>query len=207
MARRALRLVSNDEQVDDAELVRGLRAGEAWAKALFFDRYSPLVERTLRRVLGHDRRAPLEDSIHDAFVEALGSLSSLRTPEALPGWLRSVAANVAFVTIRRRKARKWLRFWEPAALPELPASAASGEVREAYSRTYALLERLSAEHRVCFVLRYLEGLTLEELAEARGCSLSTVKRRLARAESTFLAGAKGDPVLREWIAEGGRWAK
>lgn len=207
MARPALRLVSTDETVDDAELVRGLRAGEPWAKAELFDRYAGLVERTLRRVLGRERHTPLEDLIHDAFVEALGSLDRLRDPEALPGWMRAIAANVACHTIRRRTARRWLRFWEPAALPEREARSASPEVRDAYQRTYALLDRLSAEHRVCFVLRYLEGLTLREVAEARGCSLATIKRRLTRAESTFLAGAQRDPVLREWLTEGGRWAK
>ena len=40
-----------------------------------------------------------------------------------------------------------------------------------------------------------------------GLAVATIKRRLSRAETTFLAGAERDPVLREWLAQGERWAK
>lgn len=204
--RRALHLVGGEEASDD-ELVEALRAGEPWAKRLFFDRYAPLVERTLRRILGRERHEELADLIHDVFVQALDSLERLRDPKALPAWVRSVAANTACRAIRRRKARRWLRFWEPSALPHPPAHDTPPEVREAYVRTYALLDRLSAEHRVAFVLRHLEGLKLQEVADACGVSLATIKRRLGRAEATFLAGARADPALAEWVEGGGRWAR
>src|SRR5262245_5365849 len=50
---------------DDAALVVGLRAGEAWARAALFDRYAPQVERILRRILGHDQHTDFADLIHD----------------------------------------------------------------------------------------------------------------------------------------------
>lgn len=200
-----LRLVRSNEPTDPA-LVDGLRADERWARDLFFERYAASVERTLRRILGRDRHGELADLIHEAFAQALDSLADLRDPQALPAWMRAIAARTAYRAIRRRTARRWLSFFEPSELPHPPSRDAEPEVREAYVRTYALLDRLSARERVAFVLRYVEGLPLAEVADACEVSLATVKRTLSRAEGHFLAAARRDPVLREWLEEGGRWA-
>ena len=207
-ARARLRLVPGGaKQPDDAELVAGLRRGESWARDAFFDRYAPLVERTLRRVLGRDVHTDLADLIHDAFVQALESIARLREPEALPGFVRAIAANVACNAIRSRQARRWLRFWEPSALPDVPARDVDPSVHDAYVRTYAALDRLGARERTAFALRHIEGLELTDVADACGVSLATVKRVLRRAEERFVAIATGDPVLRGWLEEGGRWTR
>lgn len=190
---------SNHELIDEA------RAGAAWAQSELFDRYAPLVERTLRRILGRELHTDHADLIHDCFVEILASLDRLRDVRALPGWIRSIAVHVAYKSIRARRARAWLLFWEPAEIPHVPVSDVDPEVRDAYVRTYALLEHLGAADRIAFVLRYVEGLELEEVARACRVSLSTIKRRLAKAERRFAAGAARDPVLREWLEGGTRW--
>jgi RNA polymerase sigma-70 factor (ECF subfamily) len=192
---------------DDAALVAGLRAGEAWARAALFDRYAPHVERILRRVLGNDRHGDMADLVQDAFVQALGSLDHLREAEAMLAWMQTIAARTAFRAIRARKARAWLKFWEPAELPELSVEGADPDVLEAHRRTYALLERMPAEERVIFALRYLDGMELERIAEIREVSLATLKRRLSRAEQRFAHAAERDSVLRPWLQEGGRWSR
>jgi RNA polymerase sigma-70 factor (ECF subfamily) len=190
---------------DDAALVEGMRAGEAWASALFFDRYAPHVHRILRRILGHDDN--MEDVVHDCFVQALGSLGQLRDAVALLGWIQSIAANTAFKCIRARRARRWLRFWEPSELPEPSVEDVDPELVEAYRRTYALLSRMPAEERIAFALRYVDGMELTQVAEICGVSLATIKRRLVRAEARFAAAAGRDEVLREWLEKGGRWTR
>lgn len=199
-----LRLVEGPR--DDAALVAGLEAGEPWARELFFDRYAPLVERTLRRVLGPEFHDEMSDRIHDAFVQALESIGSLREPRALPGFVRAVAANTAKKSIRNRKARRWLRFWEPAQLPVEAFEDVDAEVREAYRRTYAILAGFSADDRLAFTLRHVEGLELTEVAEACAVSLATIKRRLKSVSDRFSATAKRDLVLRAWLEEGGRFS-
>jgi RNA polymerase sigma-70 factor (ECF subfamily) len=189
----------------DEVLVAGLRGGETWAKAALFDRYAPQVERIVRKVLGHDWHTTIEDVVHDAFVQALSSLDSLREPNALLGWLQSIAVHTAYRAIRARKARQWLRFWEPEHLPELTAPGVDVEAREAYRRTYRLLDRLPPDERVAFALRYIDGMELSMVAETCNVSLATIKRRLTRAEDRFAAGARRDPVLGSWLEEGGRW--
>ena len=190
---------------DEATIVSGLQRGETWAKAAFFDRCAPQVERIVRSILGHHKHDDLADVIHDTFVQALGSLHNLRDAAALVGWVQSVAANTAYKTIRARRARRWLLFWAPSDVPDLTAPGVSPELAEAYRRTYALLDRLPAEERVAFALRYIEGLELNQVAEMCDVSLATIKRRLAKAEKRFAAAAQRDNVLREWLEEGGRW--
>lgn len=204
-----LRLVPRtaDRERSNQDLVDGLRAGDSWAREELFERYAALVERTLRRILGRELHVDLADLIQDCFVQTMDSLGGLREPDALPGWIRSIAVHVAYKSIRARRARAWLLFWEPAAIPDVPAGEADPEIRDAYVRTYAVLDRLGADDRIAFVLRHVEGLELEELATACRVSLSTIKRRLARAEKRFAAIATRDPVLREWLEGGKRWTR
>lgn len=189
----------------DASILEGLRDGQPWASAALFDRYAPQVERVLRRILGHDLHVDLADVLHDAFVQILASAGRVRDPEALGGWIQSVAAHTAYKTIRARKARRWLRFWEPEELPEVQVEDANPETIEAYRRTYALLARLPTDERIAFALRHIEGMELTRVAEACEVSLATIKRRLAKAERRFSEGARRDDVLRVWLEEGGRW--
>ena len=90
-------------------------------------------------------------------------------------------------------------------MPEPATSGVPPEICEAYRRTYALLDRMSASERVAFALRHIEGMELAQLAQVCEVSLATIKRRLARAEARFAAAAKRDPVLCAWLEEGGRW--
>ena len=191
-------------QRSDAQIVEGLRARAPWAQAALFDRYGAEVERVLRRVLGQDRHTDLADVVHDTFLQAFVSVRQLRDAEALRGWLRSVATHTALRTIRSRSRRRWLRFYAPEELPDYPTEP-QPEEREACQRTYRLLERLRAEERVAFALRYLEGCEIAEVAALCEASVSTIKRRLRRAEQRFAELAQRDDVLRHWFEEGDRW--
>lgn len=190
---------------DDVALVAALRAGEAWARAALFDRYAPHVERILRRVLGNDRHGDMADLVQEAFVQALASIDKLREAEALLAWMQTIAARTAFRAIRARRARRWLKFWEPAELPEPIDEGADPDVMEAHRRTYALLERMPTDERLIFALRYIDGMELERIAEIREVSLATIKRHLSRAEQRFAHAAQRDSVPRPWLEEGGRW--
>lgn len=194
--------VSKAEQ-DEAALLDGLQSGEAWAKMALFDQYAPHVERILGRVLGRD--AEICDVLQDTFVQAYASVDGIRDAKAIKGWLSTVAVYTARGLIRRRKIRRWLRFWDPGELPEEAAPVAEPTTREALSRSYAILETMPADERIAFSLRFIDGMELTEAASACGCSLATIKRRLAKAENKFLEAARGDAVLSGRI-EGGRWA-
>jgi RNA polymerase sigma-70 factor (ECF subfamily) len=188
---------------DDAALVHGFRQGDPGARAALYDRYADHVHRVLYRLLGPDR--DLADLHHDAFVRAVGSIGRLDDPDALKGWLTTIAVHVARSAITRRRRRRWLWFLPDEELPEVDSGAASGEVLDAVAATYAVLATLPADERIAFALRHIDGMELTEVAAACGISLATVKRRLARAAARFVEEARKRPVLETWIEGGTRW--
>lgn len=189
-------------QRTDREILAGLQDDEPWAKAALFDRFAPQVERTLRRLLGTDRDIDFAELIHETFAQALASIRSLRDGQAFVAWIETIASRVAYREVRGRQRRRWLRFWEPSKLPEVPIDGVDPEVREAYRRTLAALDALPARERVPFLLRQVEGWDLVRIAEAQGVSLATIKRRIARGSERFEKLAGRDEVLRRWLDAG-----
>lgn len=189
--------------LSDAALVEGLRAGQPAAIGALHDRYAGYVLRLLGRVLGSERE--LADIHHDVFVRALGSLGELRDPAALKGWITTVTIYTARTAIQKRQRRRWLSFLAPEDVPEVEAPNASSEVQEALRTTYAVLDKLPADERIAFSLRFIDGMELTEVAAACDVSLATIKRRLARAEERFTQIAREHPVLKEWLEGGNRW--
>lgn len=184
----------------DRALVVSLRAREAGASEMLFDRYGPYVERLIVRVVGLDPEVP--DLIHEAFARALEGIHGLRESSALKGWLGSIALFTARVFLRnRRTRRRWLRFLPPNDLPEMAATVALPEVSQTLKRTYVVLDALPADERIAFALRFVDGMELTEIAQIAGVSLATIKRRLIRAQQLFLDAARRDPLLREHIED------
>ena len=77
----------------------------------------------------------------------------------------------------------------------------SVENRYALQRLYGLLNKLGTRERLVLVLRHVEGMTLEEIAEAMEISLATVKRALRRASTRLSDLVDGDPKLRRPIGQ------
>jgi RNA polymerase sigma-70 factor (ECF subfamily) len=181
----------------DVALVAALRAGRPEARHALFDRYGGDVERVLYRILGPDQE--ITDLLQDVFLAALGSIDKLRQPEALRGWLTGIAVRKARKCILRRRRWRFIQLLPPSELPEREAVLPPAEVSEALQRTYALLERLPADERVAFALRFIDSMELTDVAAACEVSLATIKRRLARAQQTFHTLAARDALLREWL--------
>ena len=115
-------------------------------------------------------------------------------------WLQQIAVFTAVDFLRRRKRRRWLRFFDQQATEE-PAGPAPDEAgQEALRATYRVLDRLNAEERSVFALRFIDGMDIDALANAHDCSRSTIKRRLARATSRFRALAQREGALAPWLA-------
>jgi RNA polymerase sigma-70 factor (ECF subfamily) len=184
----------------DAALVAALRAGRADASTVLFDRYGGEVERVLYRILGPD--SEIKDLLQDVFLVALGSLDKLRDPDALRGWLTSIAVRKARKCILRRQRWRFIQLWPATELPEREAPVVLPEVSEALRCTYAVLARMPADERVAFALRFVAGMELTAVAAACQVSLATIKRRLGRAQATFTALALEHGALHEWLDGG-----
>lgn len=186
----------------DARLVADVRAGSSSAAAELFRRHRAAIERLLFALLGPEPEA--EDLLHEVFVRALEGIGSLEEPSRFRSWLTGIAVHTAREWIRRKSRRRWLRFVED--LPERPAPSPSEEVSEAARCTSDVLLAMSPRERSVFMLRFVDGAEIADVAVACETSVSTAKRRLKDAERHFVARAMRSPPLRTWLAEGGRWA-
>jgi RNA polymerase sigma-70 factor (ECF subfamily) len=167
------------ESARDLELARALIDGNPEAPVLAWERYAPLVHRIVSRAIGPD--AEVEDVTQEIFYRLFSRIGTLRKPEALRSFVISFAIRIVKWELRRRRARRWLTLSETGDVPEERLTVMDAESRYALRRLYSLLDRLSTRERLVLVLRHIEGMTLEEIAEAMELSLATVKRGLRRA--------------------------
>lgn len=170
--------------VSDSELVERALRGDAWAEEAIFRRYvadiTTLAERLLRR------RHEADDVVQETFADAFLLLSRLRDPSALRSWLNGIAVRRV-----RRRARKLAllraigldRGLDDRALELLVAPGLSPEDQLALTRIGEALDRLGTNDRIAWMLRHVEGETLESVASIMGFSLATVKRRIAHADA------------------------
>ena len=147
-----------------------------------YRRYFRYVGAVILRLSG--RRGELEDLIQEVFAEAAASFNALREPEAVRGWLATIAVRVTRRRLRRRRLYGLLGLDAGTDYEEVAGAGASPFDRTLVARVYRVLDELSADDRLAFVLHHVEGETLESVAELCGCSRTTAKRRIFRARTS-----------------------
>jgi RNA polymerase sigma-70 factor, ECF subfamily len=188
----------------DSALIDALRAGHPGAAAAFYDQNAAHVRRTLRSVVGLD--ADLPDLLQEVFIRAIDRIGELKDLNEVGSWLTTIAIFTARAHIRRQVRRRWLYLFSPDQTRSQHREQPSSDARRALTEVYEVLNRMSANDRIAFALRFIDGLTLPDGAAAAQTSLATFKRRLVRAEKRFLILARSRPSLAQWIEEGTRWS-
>jgi RNA polymerase sigma-70 factor, ECF subfamily len=192
--------------VNDVALVAALREGRPDAPDQLFERYGEYVERLIVRVLGFDSEVPA--LINEVFACALERIDRLENPAALKAWLGRIACFTSRTLLcDRRSRRRFPGFLAPAELPEVPFESAAAQSSAALVRTYRVLETLRPDERIAFALRFIEGMSLPEIAAVTAISVGTVEQRLTRGREHFLTSAGRDPLLRDLIQQSQRWAE
>ncbi len=175
----------------DAELVRDALAGSQAAYHTLVARYASAAINVAARLV-HDR-AVAEELAQDAFVRAFARLDSYDPERRFSAWFFRVLHNLVIDHLRRRRV-------ETVSLDALTADGYSGppdtgtaspedelERRGLAAALEDALGRLRQEYREVVVLRYQQGLTVEEVAETLDLPEGTVKTFLHRARKE-LAG-------------------
>lgn len=160
-------------------------AGGYMSEAQLFKRFAPYVARIGLRLLG--READVDDLIQEVFFAAFRQRDQLRDPTAAKNWLATIAVRTARRQLRRRRLRQFVGLDHGGPALELPDPQISPEKRALLARVYEILDSMGVERRLAWTLRYVEGEKLEVVAERCGCSLATVKRRIASAQALLLA--------------------
>ncbi|MFJ8795642.1 RNA polymerase sigma factor [Streptomyces sp. NPDC102462] len=168
------------ERHEDALLA--VRAGEGDEEAfeILVRRHGPGLLQLATRLLGN--RTEAEDAVQDAFVSAWRKLPEFRGDSAFGTWMYRIVTNRCLNVLRGRRPVAALDAVPEPAAPEHQASPA--RVAEAHAAVEALsraMAVLSPEQRVCWVLRELNGLPYEAVADMVGISQEAVRGRVFRA--------------------------
>lgn len=172
-----------------------------WQRQIF-DEYLPLVRGLLTKILGPS--SEVEDLTSDVFVGLFESARNIRSAEGLRSYVVSVAMNTARRELRRRRRRRMLFFWEDAdEMVERAPGSDDPKAKAALLQLSKLLATMPDEDRMVYALHVLEGLPLVEVAKTLELSLSTTKRRLARAETRMRKRVLRNSLLTDYVIERG----
>ncbi len=176
----------------DLRLVERVQRGERGAFDLLVMRYQHKVLKLIMRYV-HDAHEA-EDIAQEAFVKAYRALGSFRGDSAFYTWLYRIAINTAknaLVASRRRPMDYDLDLQDPEKY-DLHARLAESETPEGLLLTDEIrdtvnqaIDHLPEDLRTAIVLRELDGLSYEEIAQTMDCPVGTVRSRIFRAREAI----------------------
>lgn len=206
----------------DHELARRVATGDTAAFERLMRRHNQRLFRLARATLRHDGDA--EDALQDAYLQAYRSIGSFRGEASLGTWLSQLVMNECLNRLRKQARRHAIAPMvqaEPAAedgLPEQeeevpmdlpPAERPDEALARAQLRTLIerRLDELPERFAAVFVLRGVEGLSVEETAQSLGVPQATVRSRYFRARGLLRASLAQDLDLAQqgvFAFDGGR---
>ena len=171
---------------DDNRLIDECRQGNAAAFGELVARHQDRLFHTVLRLV--DNAEDARDVVQVAFLHAYQSLQSFKGDALFFTWLYRIAVNTAISM--RRKQRPMLRIHpggeeeaglDPADPTEANRPGHALEMAEEERRVHAALQKLSTEHRAVLVMKDMEGMKYEEMADVLGVPIGTIRSRLHRA--------------------------
>ncbi len=162
------------EKLLDQVLILRFQAGDISAFDAIVERYHGRLSYFVRRLLGSLDSA--DDVLQNVWVIVYKQLPSLGNPEAFSVWLHKIARNKALQELRKNRRYTPLND-ENIQLPEIEEEPEEFSAEDA-AKIHAALDKLKPEHREVLVLRFLEEMPYQEIAEVAGVSLGTVKSRI-----------------------------
>ena len=182
----------SDREADQL-LVEQVQRGDKRAFELLVAKYQRKIFRLLSRLIRD--AAEIEDVAQEAFIKAYRALPNFRGESAFYTWLYRIAINTAknYLVAQGRRAPTTTEteideaenFDEGDQLRDVntpDSMLLSKQVGEAVNRA---IERLPEDLRTAIVLRELEGLSYEEIAETMNCPIGTVRSRIFRAREAI----------------------
>ena len=175
----------------DTGLLRLAQDGDREAFRAIMQRCNQRLFRVARAVTGSDDEA--EDVLQDAYLKAFAAIGRFRGEASLLTWLTSITLNEARGRLRRRRPTASLDVMEETGVriipfpglaenPDPEAEAARFEVRRLLEQA---IDTLPEDFRVIFMLREVEGCSVEETAAQLGLNSQTVRTRLFRARQAL----------------------
>ncbi len=179
-----------DDPRTDQQLIAALNLGDASAFDGIYYRYRDRVIRLALRFTGN--HADAQDVLQETFAYLFGKFPGFTLTSAMTTLLYPVVRNLSLAA--RRKRSRSAR--EAEALDDLPGFVVA-DPNDARDEISAALSSLPAAQRDTLLLRFVDELSLEEIAAASDVPLGTVKSRLHNA----LATLRNDPKTKDYFWE------
>ncbi len=170
--------------IEDAQLIDEALTGNKDAFGQLVLKYQDRLFNTVVHVVGC--RSAAEDVVQEAFVQAFVKLETFQRASAFYTWLYRIAVNLAISHRRRRRPELSVEAQRESGSHSEPLDTCDGptdsaERKERMAQVHQALDCLNDEHRAILVLRELEGLCYERIAEILDLPVGTVRSRLHRA--------------------------
>jgi RNA polymerase sigma-70 factor (ECF subfamily) len=176
-------------------------SGELVARAITGDRpafdelyrlHATAAHRLLARLLGP--ASELDDLLQQVFLEAFRALPSFRGEAAFATWLHRIVVHVAYRHMRRRKTQalaRWDELGDELLAPGLSPEHAARRQQDLV-RALRYLEALKPKKRIAYVLRVVEGMSLDEIGVLVGANAAAVGQRVKHAQRELTAMVERD---------------
>jgi RNA polymerase sigma-70 factor (ECF subfamily) len=172
---------------DDIALVRRCQKGDALAFEQLVIKYRSKVFSMIYGMVQNEQDA--WDLAQEGFIKAWRSIHRFKGQASFYTWLYRIVTNVAIDSLRRKGFKKTAEFDDQIAANEVepgsktvptpdPLPHQGLEREEIRQRIEQAISKLSPEHRAVIVMKEIEELQYNEIAEALGCSIGTVMSRL-----------------------------
>ncbi len=171
--------------------VRDAAQGNVEAFEAIYKAYAPYVYNVVYRMLHHPDDA--QDVAQEVFITVYRKLKTFGFRSSLKTWVYRIATNLAINHARKReREQKRTVALDDRMTSVLATDPAQGAVEKHARREQvsALLAALNPDQRACLVLRDFEGLSYEEISDALGIKLNTVRSRLKRGREKLMALSK-----------------
>ena len=198
----------SEREIDQA-LVERVQKGDKAAFELLVAKYHRKIIRLVSRLVRD--AAEVEDVTQEAFIKAYRALPQFRGESAFYTWLYRIAVNTAknhLATQGRRaptsteaNAEEAETFAEADQLRDINTPESMLMSKQIAQTVNSAMEALPDELRTAITLREIEGLSYEEIAEAMGCPIGTVRSRIFRAREAIASRLR--PLLD--TPDGKRW--
>jgi RNA polymerase sigma-70 factor, ECF subfamily len=184
-------------ELSDEQLFERYQGGDDQAFRLIVERYEPLIKGFLHKRLKDEER--VQDLTQDTFLRVHRARERYDSSRKFSTWIYTIASNLLKNEYRNRSRRRETNFSDlrrdvspqgaasrpvefESERPDPERTAYQAELRAAIKDA---IERMDEHHRVPFVMREVEDRTYEEISEAIGVPVGTVKSRLFRARNAF----------------------
>jgi RNA polymerase sigma-70 factor (ECF subfamily) len=164
--------MNSHERLLERVLILRCQTGDKDAFVKLIERYQAQLRYFISRLLENTQMT--EDIFQDTWLAVIRRICSLKKADAFAAWLYRIARNKAYQHLRRKKRLSELEENQEAVEYNQDNSFSPEDA----AKIHSCLKKLRHEHREVLMLRFLEEMSYEQIADVVNCSAGTVKSRI-----------------------------